>query len=181
MGQRSRTGYRGPTTVVSRIATTTRSGFASRTAIHKRFAGRCGQDSVTFGFHRLHQGQSAQNKRPTHCHTVFDTTVPLAGSNRNGVSETSGTGLSLNWFQSKQEENGHMALARCLTCGRPQGLKHNYTYPHEQISLPANHVVFCGAKGCTRLAMIWLTDDEEEQYVQGVRSFREHTTLGRYG
>ena len=67
-----------------------------------------------------------------------------------------------------------MALARCAACGRrrPQGLKHNYTHPHEQISLPANHVVLCGGKGCTRLAMIWLTDDEEEQYVQGVRAFR---------
>jgi hypothetical protein len=66
-----------------------------------------------------------------------------------------------------------MALARCTTCGRgrQQGLKHNYTHPHEQISLPANRLVFCGAKGCTRLAMIWLTDDEEEQYVQGVRAF----------
>ena len=67
-----------------------------------------------------------------------------------------------------------MALARCVTCGRghPQGLKRNYTHPHEQISLPTNQVVLCGAKGCTRLAMIWLTDDEEEQYVQGVRAFR---------
>jgi hypothetical protein len=65
-----------------------------------------------------------------------------------------------------------MALARCVTCGSPQGLKHNYTHPHDQISLPANHVVLCGASGCTQLAMIWLTDDEEQQYVRGVRAFR---------
>jgi hypothetical protein len=51
-----------------------------------------------------------------------------------------------------------MALARCVTCGRQQGLKRSYTHPHEQICLPANHVVLCGGDGCTRLAMIWLTD-----------------------
>ena len=72
-----------------------------------------------------------------------------------------------------------MALARCATCRRPQGLKHNYTHPHDQISLPAKHMVFCGAKGCTRLAMIWLTDDEEKQYVQGIRDFRIAHHVGK--
>jgi hypothetical protein len=74
-----------------------------------------------------------------------------------------------------------MALARCAACGRrrPQGLKHNYKHPHEQISLPANHGVLCGAKGCARLAMIWLTDDEESQYVQGVRAFRVGHHVGK--
>jgi hypothetical protein len=72
-----------------------------------------------------------------------------------------------------------MALARCVTCGRPQGLKLNYTHPHEQTSLSAKHVVFCGAKGCTRFAMIWLTDDEEAQYVQGIRDFRVGHHVGR--
>jgi hypothetical protein len=71
-----------------------------------------------------------------------------------------------------------MALARCATCGRPQGFKLNYTHPHEQAP-PANHVVLCGAKGCTRLAKIWLTDDEEEQYVQGVRDFRVGHHVGK--
>jgi hypothetical protein len=62
-----------------------------------------------------------------------------------------------------------MALARCETCGRPQGLKQTYTHAHALISLDR---VLCGATGCTQLAMIWLTDDEEKQYVQGVRNFR---------
>jgi hypothetical protein len=72
-----------------------------------------------------------------------------------------------------------MALARCLTCGHPQGLKLSYTHPHEQISLPAKRMVFCGATGCTRLATIWLTDDEEKQYVQGVRDFRIPHHVGK--
>ena len=72
-----------------------------------------------------------------------------------------------------------MALARCVTCGRPQGLKLNYTHSHEQISLSANYVARCGAKGCTRLAMIWLTDDEEKQYVQGIRDFRIAHHVGK--
>jgi hypothetical protein len=72
-----------------------------------------------------------------------------------------------------------MALARCATCGRPQGLKLNYTHPHEQISLSANYMARCGAKGCTRFAMIWLTDDEEAQYVQSVRDFRVGHYVGK--
>jgi len=79
----------------------------------------------------------------------------------------------------KQEETRDMALARCATCRRPQGLKHNYIHPHDQISLPAKHLDFCRAKGCTRLAMIWLTDYEEEQYVQGVRDFQIAHRVGK--
>jgi hypothetical protein len=64
-----------------------------------------------------------------------------------------------------------MALARCGTCGSPQGLKDNYAHAHGQISLP-NKRVLCGAPSCIRLALIWLTDTEEQQYARGVRVFR---------
>jgi hypothetical protein len=64
-----------------------------------------------------------------------------------------------------------MALARCETCGTPQGLKHNYAHAHDQVS-PPDKLILCGAKGCARLARIWLTDDEELWYAQGVRIFR---------
>lgn len=64
-----------------------------------------------------------------------------------------------------------MASARCKTCGEPLGLKQNYTHPHDQISSPS-HAVLCGAPSCARLALIWLTDEEEAQYAQGVRVFR---------
>ena len=65
-----------------------------------------------------------------------------------------------------------MASARCETCGSPQGLKQNYAHPHHQISSPPKREFLCGAPSCTRLALIWLTDDEEEQYVHALRLFR---------
>jgi hypothetical protein len=64
-----------------------------------------------------------------------------------------------------------MASARCETCGSPQGLKHTYTHPHDQVSSPSKKGLLCNARKCTRLAQIRLTDDEEQQYLQGVRDF----------
>jgi hypothetical protein len=65
-----------------------------------------------------------------------------------------------------------MASARCENCGSPQGLKHTYTHPHEQVSSPSKKGLLCSTRNCTRLALIWLTDDEEQRYLQGVRAFR---------
>jgi hypothetical protein len=63
-----------------------------------------------------------------------------------------------------------MALARCKTCGSTQRLKQSYTYSHSVVS-PKR--ILCGAPSCTRLAaLIWLTDEEEQRYLQGVRVFR---------
>src|SRR5690349_6215188 len=87
------------------------------------------------------------------------------------------TPLPLLWFQSKSSSccvtprRSGMASARCETCGGPQGLKQNYTHPHDQIPLPNKHIL-CGGPNCARLALIWLTDEEEQQYLQGVRVFR---------
>jgi hypothetical protein len=66
----------------------------------------------------------------------------------------------------------NMASARCETCGRPRGLKRNYVHAHDQtISLPGK-AILCGAPSCARLALIWLTDAEEHQYLAGARVFR---------
>lgn len=63
-----------------------------------------------------------------------------------------------------------MALARCEECGSPKGLKQMYPYSHYLASLAQ---ILCGAPHCTRVAMIWLTDDEEQRYLQeGIRLFR---------
>jgi hypothetical protein len=64
-----------------------------------------------------------------------------------------------------------MALARCTTCGGPQGLKRNYTHFHVPVSSETNNVL-CGSPNCARRASIWLTDEEERQYSCGERSFR---------
>lgn len=62
-----------------------------------------------------------------------------------------------------------MASARCANCGNPRGLKQSYTYSHSVVS---PKLIFCGARSCKRPAMIWLTDEEEQQDRQGVRLFR---------
>jgi hypothetical protein len=59
-----------------------------------------------------------------------------------------------------------MASARCETCGRPQGLKHNYIHLHTPVAR-----VLCGAPTCIRSACVWLTDQEEREYLHGLRSF----------
>ena len=64
-----------------------------------------------------------------------------------------------------------MALARCETCGRPQGLKQNYSHFHSPDS-SRHRVILCGAANCTRRALIWLTDEEEREYRGGERNFR---------
>jgi hypothetical protein len=64
-----------------------------------------------------------------------------------------------------------MALARCKTCGSPQGLKHNYPHFH---TLPSftDIKVLCGSRNCARHGFIWLTKEEEQQYIHGQREFR---------
>jgi hypothetical protein len=64
-----------------------------------------------------------------------------------------------------------MALARCETCGSPRGLKHNYTHVHNLVA-SVNSSILCGVPTCVRPACIWLTDEEEQQYVYGQRSFQ---------
>lgn len=61
-----------------------------------------------------------------------------------------------------------MALARCEACGRPKGTRCNYFHSY----VPDRRIV-CGANRCTRLAnLLWLTDEEERNYLQGQRTFR---------
>ena len=64
-----------------------------------------------------------------------------------------------------------MASARCETCGSPQGLRHAYPHVHA-LDIPMSIYVLCGSPSCARRAFIWLTDEEERQYLHGQRSFR---------
>jgi hypothetical protein len=61
-----------------------------------------------------------------------------------------------------------MALARCEECNRQDGMKQRY--PHRHIPLSHDRIL-CGARHCTRLASILLTDAEEAEYRRGLRSF----------
>ena len=62
-----------------------------------------------------------------------------------------------------------MAVARCNQCGPPQGLKHDYSHRH---TLDGGNPVICAALNCSSLvSSIWLTDEEEQQYLLGNRSF----------
>ena len=74
-----------------------------------------------------------------------------------------------------------MASARCETCGRPLGLKRPYNHLHAQAPL-VNSNILCGEPNCARPApCIWLTEEEEQQYLSGQRSFRisNHATYVR--
>jgi hypothetical protein len=64
-----------------------------------------------------------------------------------------------------------MASARCETCGPPRGLKQNYTHLHTPVPSMSSSIL-CGAPTCNRPASVWLTDEEEQQYLRGERNFR---------
>jgi len=64
-----------------------------------------------------------------------------------------------------------MALARCENCGSPRGLRRSYPHVHA-LAIPGNISVLCGSPSCARRALIWLTEEEEQQYFHGQRSFR---------
>lgn len=67
----------------------------------------------------------------------------------------------------------NMAIARCEVCGKPQGMKQDYVHPHATTEAsPVNPRILCGATSCVRIAAIWLTDAEEEEYRRGLRSFK---------
>ena len=61
-----------------------------------------------------------------------------------------------------------MAIARCESCGPPQNLKARYVHHHEPLGYP-NSRVLCASATCSRPAYVWLTDEEEVQYLQNRR------------
>jgi len=68
-----------------------------------------------------------------------------------------------------------MAMARCETCGVPNGRTKTYSAtPYHPVGHPMSGVI-CGRPECRALAVIWLTLDEELQYQQGERIFRMDT------
>ena len=63
-----------------------------------------------------------------------------------------------------------MALVRCESCGLPRGLKRSYQHSHTVV--PAlNRSIICGSPGCVRPGSLWLTDEEQREYLSGRRSF----------
>ena len=65
-----------------------------------------------------------------------------------------------------------MAVARCAVCGQPTGKRRNYTQSRAPF-YPSQFDVICPAPNCSRHAfIIWLTDEEEKEYLRGERIFR---------
>ena len=61
-----------------------------------------------------------------------------------------------------------MAVARCDKHSKPQETRLRYAHVHQPH--PELRIV-CGATLCTRPALIWLSDEEQERYLRGVRTF----------
>jgi hypothetical protein len=64
-----------------------------------------------------------------------------------------------------------MALARCETCGTPERLKNKYPHFHT-LPYSVSIKILCGARSCAHRGFVWLTDEEERQYLAGQRDFR---------
>jgi len=65
-----------------------------------------------------------------------------------------------------------MAIARCEACGEPKDTKQRYPHHHTPTSISAVPRIPCGAPNCARVALVWLSDEEEAAYHRGERSFR---------
>jgi hypothetical protein len=65
-----------------------------------------------------------------------------------------------------------MALARCENCGQPRGRGENAysNTPRHPVNHPNSGVV-CGKPGCQNAAIIWLLEQEEQEYGRGQRIF----------
>lgn len=76
------------------------------------------------------------------------------------------------------EFGNYMAIARCVKCGRPEPRSSPYVASHTAQPNGGNPIV-CGAKGCEQPAMIWLTTEEQEQYLKGRRIFAFATNAAK--
>ena len=66
-----------------------------------------------------------------------------------------------------------MAVCRCRKCGPPKGLVQDHPHRHDVAKIEPT--VFCACSSCLNPAVIWLTEEEEERYRLGARTF----TCGR--
>jgi len=72
-----------------------------------------------------------------------------------------------------------MAIARCEKCGRPRANKPpEYSGQHPPVGHPNSGVV-CGTKGCRNAALVWLKEDEEQEYQNGERIFDIRTNSAK--
>ena len=72
-----------------------------------------------------------------------------------------------------------MALARCESCGAPNG--HTKTYSGKKY-YPLGYrltAVICGSKRCRQPALIWLSLEEERNYQKGERIFEMDTAAAK--
>lgn len=63
-----------------------------------------------------------------------------------------------------------MALCRCLP-HRPYGRVHHYRYYCEPLCYPDTSSI-CGIQGCFQPGFIWLTEEENIQFLAGTRIFK---------
>jgi hypothetical protein len=87
--------------------------------------------------------------------------------------------FQISWFFAGDHLLRTMAIARCEACGNPQGMKRSYLHPHTATTdaRTGNPRILCAAMKCSRVALVWLTDAEQEEYRHGRRSF---TVLRHY-
>lgn len=66
-----------------------------------------------------------------------------------------------------------MAVSRCQDCGCPDGRRGNVysTTPHFPTGHPNSGIV-CGTGPCQNPGVLWLTVEEENEYLQGRRIFQ---------
>lgn len=69
-----------------------------------------------------------------------------------------------------------MAIVRCEKCGLDfSRTKHSYHgEPVTPVGYP-NTAAICGHAGCVNPGLVWLQEDEYEEYLQGERYFRVKT------
>jgi hypothetical protein len=63
-----------------------------------------------------------------------------------------------------------MALVRCERHGRPERGTRVYTRSVRPFGFPDTAAI-CGRAGCLNPGLVWLDEDDERDYLQGVRVF----------
>lgn len=68
-----------------------------------------------------------------------------------------------------------MALVRCENHGNPKGRgDNNYVIGLKPVGYPETSAI-CGRSGCENPGLVWLTEEEHEEYKNGQRVFGFNT------
>lgn len=68
-----------------------------------------------------------------------------------------------------------MAIVRCVE-HKPKGRSEPYVMSLNTVGYP-NTAAICGREGCEKPGLVWLTEDERQQYVSGRRVFGFNTAV----